>query len=91
MTRHSTEAGDTDQDAFHQIPPPLRLGVAPDLAPAPIPLLLGVIATPLAAPAILGVRVAAAAAILLAFSLSILLISSWLYAESEGGHTVLSA
>lgn len=64
--------------------------MAPDLAPAPIPLLRGVIATPPAAPAILGVRVAAAAAILLAFSRSILHVSTWLITVQDV-HTVLSA
>ena len=54
----------------HQIPPPLLLGVADDLTPAPIPELLGVCGT--ATPPILGVRDTASCMIFSALSRSIL-------------------
>ena len=55
------------------IPPPLRLGVADDLTPAPIPALLGVMpGVPLAKPPILGVRLIASDRIVSALARSIL-------------------
>jgi hypothetical protein len=57
-------------DTACYMPPPLRLGVADDLAPAPIPALLGVLAA--ARLAIRGVLAIASSLILSALSRSIL-------------------
>lgn len=55
-----------------QIPAPFRRGVAPALAPAPIPLLLGVAAASAPNPPIRGVLAAAVCTIFAAFCLSML-------------------
>lgn len=54
------------------MPPPFLRGVAPALAPAPIPLLRGVADTPAPTPPIRGVLAAAVCTIFSAFCLSIL-------------------